>query len=116
MAGPATSLRALRSMTEALPDLSSEKLVRPQSVPGRTTRQAMLNGAWYAGLGAIKEVVSAMQQTVGGTAGVVGTGGGLGPWRNDLPADWLMVDDLVLDGIYMVASERLQEESAHASD
>lgn len=112
MAGPATHLLALNSMTAALPDLSTEKLRMPESVIGRSTRDAMLNGAWFSGLGAIREVVSAMQEKCQGDAVVVGTGGGLGPWRDVLPAEWVLVNDLVLDGILQVASE-LPRESIH---
>ena len=105
MTGPATNLTALNLMTEALPDLSTEKLVRPKSVLGRSTREAMLNGAWYNGLGAIREVVKEMQDLSSGVAQVVGTGGGLGPWRDVLPEDWILVDDLVLRGIFLAAAD-----------
>jgi pantothenate kinase type III len=105
MAGPATNLMALRTMTEALPDLSAVPLLRPSSILGRNTREAMLSGAWYSGWGAIQEVVREMTRLMPGTPAVIGTGGGLGPWRQDLPAHWQLVDDLVLAGIFEVVSE-----------
>ncbi len=106
IAGPATNLKALDLMTEALPDLSGERLVRPANVIGRSTRDAMMSGAWFNGLGAIREVVSQISATLSQPPLVIGTGGGLGPWRKELPADWLIVDHLVIDGLFEVAVER----------
>ncbi|MDG2014458.1 MAG: type III pantothenate kinase [Pirellulaceae bacterium] len=114
MTGPATNLSALNLMTEALPDLSTEKLVRPASVLGRSTREAMLSGAWYNGLGAIREVVQEMQNLSQGEPRIVGTGGGLGPWRDVLPQDWVLVDDLVLRGIFLAAAD-LQRKPNHGA-
>jgi len=111
MAGPTTTLKALNSMTAALPDLAKVKLQRPESVLGRSTEQAMLAGAWYSGLGAIQQVVEAITRLADGDdVAVIGTGGGLGPWRDDLPSEWKVVDDLVLNGIFQVASELHQEQ------
>ena len=112
MAGPATNLLALNILTEALPNLVQERLIRPVNVLGRNTREAMLNGAWYNGVGAIKEAVSAIQASIKGTPVVVGTGGGLGPWRDVLPVEWVQVEDLVLEGVFQVAIE-LTRESAN---
>lgn len=109
IAGPATNLLALTTMTAALPDLSKEKLVRPQSVIGRSTNDAMLSGAWYNGLGAIREVVAEMSRLADGVPTVVGTGGGLDPWRDALPGDWIRVRELVLDGIFLVALRSFSE-------
>jgi len=109
MAGPATNLLALTTMTAALPDLSAEKLLQPESVLGRSTREAMLSGAWFNGLGAIKQVVGAIEMLADCKPAVVGTGGGLGPWRDVLPADWVLVKELVLDGIFQVAVQLTQE-------
>jgi type III pantothenate kinase len=111
LAGPATNLKALSSMTSALPDLSGEKLVRPGHVIGRSTRAAMLSGAYFAGLGSIREVVRQISASLPGTPVVVGTGGGLGPWREELPAEWTIVDHLVIDGLFEVAVERFCERS-----
>ncbi len=110
MAGPSTNLLALNSMTAALPDLSNAELLKPDGVLGQTTTQAMLSGAWYGGLGAIKEVVGAMQGLVDGDAVVIGTGGGLGPWRDVLPTEWKLVEDLVLDGIFQVARQSIEQQ------
>ncbi len=107
LAGPAASLLALSSLTAALPDLSHSKISRPTHVVGRSTQQAMLSGAYYAGLGAIKEVVSQMARSRARPTQVVGTGGGLGPWRDALPSEWMLVDNLVLNGIVMVAAKLL---------
>ncbi len=109
MAGPATNLLALESMTEALPDLSRESIRQPTSVLGRSTREAMLNGAWYTGLGAIREVVSAIEAISEIPPRVVGTGGGLGPWQDVLPREWCLVQDLVLNGICQIAGPLLSE-------
>ncbi len=107
LAGPATNLRALGSMTTALPDLSAEPVVRPASVVARSTRDAMLGGAYLNGLGAIREVVSQFGATLESDPVVVGTGGGLGPWREDLPNAWIVVDNLVIDGLFQVALDRV---------
>ncbi len=107
IAGPATNLRALNSMTSALPDLSKEQLRRPSNVLGRNTRQAIMNGAYFNGLGAVKEVVAEISTHLDTPPTVIGTGGGLGPWKEVLPAEWVLVDDLVLDGILMVAARQL---------
>ena len=109
MAGPATNLRALNMMTEALPSLSQEKLMKPASVLGRSTREAMLGGAWFSGLGAIRTVVDEMQALCETPPRIVGTGGGLGPWRDVLPKDWILADDLVLKGLFHVAVRLMQE-------
>jgi type III pantothenate kinase len=107
LAGPKTSLRALASMTAALPDLSSERLARPAEVPGRSTRAAMLAGTWLSGLGAIRESVARLADCLDTVPLVVGTGGGLDPWRDDLPKHWKVVDNLVIDGLLMVARRAL---------
>ncbi len=109
MAGPQTSLRALSDMTAALPDFSAERIELPQQVIGKSTRQAMLSGAYYVGLGALRETVSAIERSRETKPVVVGTGGGMGPWRDALPDDWLQVKDLVLDGISMVAARIIHE-------
>lgn len=109
MAGPATNLKALNMMTEALPQLSHEKLEKPTSVLGRSTREAMLGGAWFSGLGAIRAVVDEMQTLCGTPPRIVGTGGGLGPWRDVLPSEWILADDLVLKGVFHVAVRLMQE-------
>lgn len=109
MAGPATNLKALNMMTEALPQLSQEKLIKPASVLGRSTREAMLGGAWYSGLGAIRAVVDEMQGLCEAPPRIVGTGGGLGPWRDVLPREWTLADDLVLKGVFHVAVRLMQE-------
>ena len=106
IAGPATNLKALDLMTAALPDLTGERLVRPANVIGRSTRDAMMSGAYFNGLGAVREVVNQITATLDQPPLVVGTGGGLGPWRSELPADWLIVDHLVIDGLFEVAVER----------
>lgn len=109
LAGPKTSLKALGLMTDALPDLSHDSLEAPSGFIGRSTRDALLCGAWLAGLGAIREVVSRFQKELGNGAVVVGTGGGLGPWRQELPESWLIVNNLVIDGLFEVAVERFCE-------
>ncbi|MGI9517147.1 MAG: type III pantothenate kinase [Pirellulaceae bacterium] len=109
IAGPRTNLRALSDMTAALPDLSLEQIERPQNVVGKSTRQAMLSGAYYNGLGALRETVAAIQKSTGSSPVVVGTGGGMGPWRDQFPADWILVKDLVLDGIAFVATRMIHE-------
>ncbi len=96
-------------MTEALPQLSHEKLEKPTSVLGRSTREAMLGGAWFNGLGAIRAVVDEMQTLCGTPPRIVGTGGGLGPWRDVLPSEWILADDLVLKGVFHVAVRLMQE-------
>lgn len=115
MAGPATNLLALESMTEALPDLSSETIRPPKSVLGRSTREAMLSGAWYTGLGAIREVVAAIEAVTDRPPLVVGTGGGLGPWKAELPQEWRLVEDLVLSGICQLSGLILGEAASESS-
>lgn len=109
LAGPRTSLKALGLMTDALPDLSNDTLEKLSTFIGRSTREALLSGAWLAGLGAIREVVSRFKEQLHSDAVVVGTGGGLGPWKNELPDNWLIVDNLVIDGLFEVAVERFCE-------
>ncbi len=103
MAGPQTNLRALSSMTSALPDLSGESIQRPRSMVGRSTRDALLSGAYLNGLGAIREVVARFTETLPCQPVVVGTGGGLGPWRDDLPDSWIVVENLVIEGLFQIA-------------
>lgn len=107
MAGPATNLLALSNMTAALPNLSKEKLDQPNCVLGQSTKQAMLSGAWHSGWGAIQQVVAAITELTERPSIVVGTGGGLGPWQDVLPSDWIQVDDLVLDGILIAAEQSI---------
>ena len=109
IAGPQTNLRALSDMTAALPDLSGEQIVQPPGVVGKSTRAAMLSGAWYNGLGALRETVAAICDAVDTTPVIVGTGGGMGPWRDQLPEAWILVKDLVLDGIALVATRMIHE-------
>ncbi len=104
IAGPTANLLALSQLTAALPDLSKSKIERPRSIIGKSTGEAMLSGAYYSGLGAIKQAVEEISQKICSTPLVVGTGGGLGPWRADLPAEWILVDNLVLDGIFLAAA------------
>ncbi len=107
LAGPETSLRALASMTASLPDLSGEPLVRPASIPARSTRDAMLAGTWLNGLGAIRETVARISNGLDEAPRVVGTGGGLDPWRDDLPQDWTVVENLVIEGLFQVVRREL---------
>ena len=104
MAGPAANLLALSDLTSALPDFSQSVIQRPTSPIGRSTKQAMLSGAYYQGLGAIERVVNEMAATFPNPPTVIGTGGGLGPWRDALPQHWQVVDNLVLEGILQIAS------------
>ena len=109
LAGPETNLQALAAMTSALPDLSGQPLGRPESPVGRSTQEALMAGAWLNGLGAIRETVARYSELLEGSPVVVGTGGGLGPWRDDLPDTWIVVDNLVLEGLFRIAHGLIAE-------
>jgi pantothenate kinase type III len=109
IAGPRTNLRALAAQTAALPDLSDEPVARPRHLVGRSTEEAILAGAWLNGLGAIHEVVRAFADTLDRTPAVVGSGGGLGPWRDEFPDDWVIADNLVIEALLEIAARQLQK-------
>ncbi len=104
--GPGTALRALHDATASLPLLTPDELSGSPPAVGKSTIEAMAAGAFWGGLGAIRELVDRMAGQAGQNPELFLTGGGAQHFARlvtlgDQPARH--VPHLVLAGICVVA-------------
>ena len=76
------SLKALADLTDALPDLSDQHVVMPEQPIGKSTAAAMMSGAYFAQVGAIRQLVETYSSVMPDPV-VVGTGGAIGQMIDD---------------------------------
>lgn len=95
--GAAMSVHALSEGTAQLP---SVELVQPKNVCGSSTIEAIQSGVFYGQAGAVRELVSKMEESVfgGERAFVIGTGGFSRSFESAGLFD-LVLPDLVLQGL-----------------
>lgn len=95
--GAAMSVHALSEGTAQLP---SVEVVQPKSVCGSSTIEAIQSGVFYGQAGAVRELVSKMEESVfgGERAFVIGTGGFSRSFESAGLFD-LVLPDLVLQGL-----------------
>lgn len=95
--GASMSVRALSEGTAQLP---SVEVVQPKNVCGSSTIEAIQSGVFYGQAGAVRELVSKMEESVfgGERAFVIGTGGFSRAFENSGLFD-LVLPDLVLQGL-----------------
>ena len=95
--GAAMSVHALSEGTAQLP---SVEVVQPKNVCGSSTIEAIQSGVFYGQAGAIRELVSKMEESVfgGERAFVIGTGGFSRSFESAGLFD-LVLPDLVLQGL-----------------
>lgn len=91
------SMEGLASRTARLPQVD---IVKPNSVLGRTSIEAIQSGLFYSTIGAIKEICAGLQSECfqGEKPLLIGTGGFSRLLENEHIFD-LILPDLVLDGI-----------------
>lgn len=90
------SLKALASGTALLPETHQAK---PESALGRNTIEAMHSGTYYGALGAVREIVERIQESLGAGAAVFVTGGDAPLYQRDLPAKWTIEPELTIEGL-----------------
>ena len=95
--GAAMSVHALSEGTAQLP---SVEVVQPKNVCGSSTIEAIQSGVFYGQAGAVRELVSKMEESVfgGERAFVIGTGGFSRSFESAGLFD-LVLPDLVLQGL-----------------
>lgn len=95
--GASMSVHALSEGTAQLP---SVEVVRPKNVCGSSTIEAIQSGVFYGQAGAVRELVSKMEESVfgGERAFVIGTGGFSRSFESAGLFD-LVLPDLVLQGL-----------------
>lgn len=95
--GAAMSVHALSEGTAQLP---SVEVVQPKNVCGSSTIEAIQSGVFYGQAGAVRELVSKMEESVfgGERAFVIGTGGFSRSFESSGLFD-LVLPDLVLQGL-----------------
>lgn len=95
--GASMSVHALSEGTAQLP---SVEVVRPKNVCGSSTIEAIQSGVFYGQAGAVRELVSKMEESVfgGERAFVIGTGGFSRAFESAGLFD-LVLPDLVLQGL-----------------
>jgi type III pantothenate kinase len=71
----------------------------------RSTADAIASGAIDAVAGAVEQARHRLRDRVGGPVGLVATGGAIGALRPYLPPDTHIVDNLVLDGLLIIAAD-----------
>lgn len=102
--GPGLASWSLSSKTDALPFLQIPDVQGqlPDSV-GRDTKEAIEKGLFFSQLSGIKGCVGAICESklIRGTNApvVLASGGGLEPFKDFLPEDWILRSNLVLDGL-----------------
>ncbi len=95
--GASMSVRALSEGTAQLP---SVEVLKPRNAVGSSTIEAIQSGVYYGQAGAIRELVSKMEESVfgGKKAFVIGTGGFSRSFEDSRLFD-LVLPDLVLQGL-----------------
>lgn len=98
--------RALHQYTALLPYVPVEELDEGSPVVGRNTRDALRSGLFHAQVGAVRELVTEMSQTLSPVANphVLLTGGGAHPLAPRLPKAEL-VPHLTLQGLVLAAGD-----------
>ena len=104
-AGIRVSMEALQMNAAKLPPV---RILKPDDALGKNTIQSIQSGLYYGQLGAIKEIITHMQNSVfkGETPVVIGTGGFSTLFENEKIFN-TTEPDLVLDGIRLALSYNL---------
>jgi len=112
MPGLRISMEALEAKTARLPAV---EIIKPVSVVGRSTVEAIQAGLFYGTFGAIKWVTEQMKAECFSTAPVtiIGTGGFSRLFESDRLFDWHM-PDLVLHGLYLIWQMNSPESKSEA--
>ena len=100
--GIASQLKTLSQSTAQLPDLSKMKRLPETDALGKNTEQAIINGVAISLMGGIKEIVARLSCS-GEQYEVFITGRGIAAIGELLPSDFMVIEDLVLQGIASVA-------------
>lgn len=102
--GSQTEFEALREKAEQLPLINEYQL--PENAIGKSTCEAIQSGVLLGQAGSITHIARMIAAELHQPK-IVATGGGLVPIRKLLPDDWTYANDLVLDGIAIVAKRVL---------
>ena len=100
--GPTLMARALAEGTSRLPAVAALEQESPPPMPGSSTAEAIAAGIGWGIRGAIRRLVDEAQNTLGGEADVILTGGWRAAVRDALPGA-IEMPELVLAGIAMAA-------------
>jgi type III pantothenate kinase len=112
--GATANLQTLANQTDALPDLTSQKLARfntQQSLPfvGRSTESAILLGVYQTQIAVMNTAVRELSASLAAPPAIILTGRGIQevlPW---LPESWQFIPDLVLQGARNVGRQLLKQ-------
>lgn len=100
--GVSLSLRALADGTAFLPRL---EVAMPESALGRSTRDAMLAGACFGAVGAVKELLVRIADETGVEPAVLVTGGDAKLLAPLMPGAWSVAEELTMEGLRLVYGE-----------
>ena len=91
---------SVHALSEGTAQLPSVEVVQPKNVCGSSTIEAIQSGVFYGQAGAVRELVSKMEESVfgGERAFVIGTGGFSRSFEGAGLFD-LVLPDLVLQGL-----------------
>ncbi len=103
--GPHPSLEALHRLAAKLPRID---IARPRQVIGTGTVSAMQSGFYWGYVGLIGGLIARIHEELGAAAPVVGTGGLVSLFADELPAIRRIEPELTLHGLHHLAS-RWQE-------
>ena len=96
------SLDALVQKTAKLPRI---EIAQPQHVIGKSTVESMQSGLIYGYVGAVKNIVESISNTLGYTPNIVATGG-LASGIGKIYGKFMAIDStLILDGLKMLYDE-----------
>lgn len=98
-AGVSISSNALFSKGAMLNSITIEK---PQSVIGKNTKTALEAGLYFGNLELIKGIVGKMKEELGKESKVIGTGGDISLFKDDLDIFDYVEPDLNLYGLYLL--------------
>jgi type III pantothenate kinase len=111
LAGPQLALSALHHGTSALPALNEQLLRSLPSPLGRSTTAAMLSGAVWGAVGAVRELIGRLAADLRESPDVLVTGGGaqlVADGLKDLDRPVQIVPHLVLAGVSLAAQAKIR--------
>ena len=99
-----TAARSLHRNTAQLPEIP---FTPPTRFPGKSTRECLEAGIFYAGVDTAKGMIARSRDILGSTAKVVATGGLAEILKEHIPEIQFVDPNLVLKGAYIISQRDL---------